>query len=465
MSRRRGRAERAALIALLISVALTIVKLAVWQRTGSLAVLSQTLDSALDVVAMALVYLGVRVAAKPADHDHHYGHAKAENLVALLQTMLLGAVALGIVWEAVRRIRSGASSVEVGNLAFALFLGTVVVDAGRVVYLLAAARTEGSQALRAGALNFAGDIGTALVTLGSLAAVRAGVALADPIGAVLVGGAVAVAAVSLGRRATAVLMDKAPDRDLLAAVEAAVAEVPGVTEARRVRLRGEPGSLFGDITVAADLSASLERAHDIADGVERAVARQAPGADVIVHVEPADAPSALLERIRAAAARVPGVFEVHNIRVHRLAGGALHVTLHAKVPTASSLREAHGASRAISGEVGALLGPGARVDAHMEPLERASHGTDVTARRADIVADVRRLAARSDGVLGCEDVLVTAVDGELAVTLHIVGHGDAPLAGIHAASERIEHDVRALHPEVGAVTVHFAPRPQPASRP
>jgi cation diffusion facilitator family transporter len=466
-TRARGRAERAALLALLVSAALTVVKLVVWQRTGSLAVLSQTLDSALDVVAMALVYLGVRVAAKPADHNHHYGHAKAENLVALAQTALLGAVAVGIVVEAGRRLRGGTATVEVGGLALALFLGTVVVDAARVGGLLAAARSEGSEALRAGALNFAGDIGTALVALASLIAARAGLALADPVGAILVGATVAVAAVGLGRRAVAVLMDRAPDPGLLRAVAAAVATVPGVAETRRVRLRGEPGSLFGDVTVAADLSASLGRAHDIADGVERAVVREAPGADVIVHVEPADAPTALVERIRAAAARPAGVFEVHNIRLQRLAAGArhaLHVTLHAKVPSTSSLRDAHRRSREIEAEVAALLGPGTRIDVHMEPLEAAVPGADVTGRRADLVADVRRLAALQDEVLGCGEVLVTSSDDETAVTLHVVGHGDAPLAGIHAASQRIERAVRARHPDVGAVTVHFVPQPQPAGR-
>ncbi len=99
-------AERAALVALAITLALTIAKVAAWASTDSLAVLSQAVDSALDLVALALVFFAVRVAGKPADEQHHYGHRKAENLVAFTQTLLL-AVVVGV-WRSRRRVASRA---------------------------------------------------------------------------------------------------------------------------------------------------------------------------------------------------------------------------------------------------------------------------------------------------------------------------------------------------------------------
>ena len=93
--------ERAALFSVAVTIGLIVLKFLVWGTTGSLVVLSQALDSVLDLVALGLVYFGVRLATKPADLEHHYGHAKAENLVAFTQTLIIGVVVVFVVFEAV----------------------------------------------------------------------------------------------------------------------------------------------------------------------------------------------------------------------------------------------------------------------------------------------------------------------------------------------------------------------------
>ena len=148
-----GKAERVALAALAVTVALTITKLLVWRVTGSIAVLSQALDSALDIVALSLVFLGVRIAGKPADASHHYGHAKAENLAAFTQTLILLAIVAYVALEAGRRLVGEPAEVTVPWYALALFAGSVPVDGVRVWFLTRAARAERSDALAAGALD------------------------------------------------------------------------------------------------------------------------------------------------------------------------------------------------------------------------------------------------------------------------------------------------------------------------
>ena len=307
------RRERVAFLALVITVVLAVTKLLVWVSTSSLAVLSQTVDSAIDIVALLLLWLGVRIAARPADETHHYGHAKAENLVAFVETLILGALAGGIAWAAIGRLATEeASQVNAPWYAFGLLLGSAVVDALRVRLLLETARSERSDALRSGALNFSTDVGTAAVALISLLFVRAGLEQADAVGAIVVALAAGIAACRLGKRSVDVLMDRAPAAPV-DEIAAAATAAPGVAETRRVRVRGSEQQLFADVTVAAGRTASLERAHDIAEGVEREIERVAPGADVVVHVEPSSEVSALAERVLAAASRLDGVSEVHNV--------------------------------------------------------------------------------------------------------------------------------------------------------
>ncbi|MGI8791331.1 MAG: cation transporter dimerization domain-containing protein, partial [Actinomycetota bacterium] len=293
----------------------------------------------------------------------------------------------------------------------------------------------------------------------SLLLVRAGLPRADAAGGLLVGAAVLVAAWRLARRSIDVLMDRAP-RDPAGAITAAASGAPGVAETRRVRVRSSGKQLFADVTVAAGRTSSLERAHDIAEGVEREIARVVPGADVVVHVEPTSETSSHVERAQAAASRTEGVYEVHNVIVHAFRESGrerLHVTLHAKVGALTSLGEAHELSERIEEAVVEELGDEARVDTHLEPLETTTFGTDVTGQRRDIVDTVRQVAEAEIDVLDCHEVLVIGASGRLDITAHVRGRVDLPLARIHAASERIELAIRREVSEAGVVLIHFEP--------
>jgi cation diffusion facilitator family transporter len=454
----RAPAGRAAGAALAVTVLLAGAKVAVWALTGSLAVLSQALDSIIDVVALAVVFVGVRVAGKPADTSHHYGHAKAENLVAFTQTVLLGLIVVAIVVEGLARLLTGSPEVDAPWYAIALLGASTTIDILRARVLAVAARIHRSDALKAGALNIATDVGTALVALVSLIAVRADVEGADALGALIVAGAVSVAAFRLGKRSVDVLMDRAPGSGV-DEIQAAATRASGVAETRRVRVRGAGDQLFADVTVAAGRTASLERAHDIAENVEREIARVVPGADVVVHVEPVPT-AGLVERVQAAASRAEGVHEVHNVLVHAFNDAGrrkLHVTLHAKIQPETSLDQAHELSDRIEEAVASELGTDVRVDTHIEPLETTHPGRDVTQDRQDVVGSVRALAGKERDVLDSHEVIVTSAEGRLTVVAHVHGRGDLPLTRMHDASERIEDALRARHPEVGPVLIHFEP--------
>lgn len=459
MDRSTSRAESKAFQAVAITLVLAGAKIAVWGITGSLAVLSQALDSLLDIAVLGLLYVGIRIASKPADRSHHYGHSKAEHLAVFVQTIFLGLIVIWVVAGAIVRLGDSTSTVDAPVYAFLLMGASAVIDALRVRSLIAAARSEHSDALKAGALNLFGDVGTAAVTVISLVFVRAGFEQADSIGALVIAVVVGVAAFRLGKISVDTLMDRAPEA-FEETVTAAAGRAPGVEETRRVRVRSAGDKLFADVTVAAGRTSSLERAHDIAETVESEIARDFPDADVVVHVEPISETTGLVERVQAAASRVATVHEVHNVLIHAFDEGGrskLHVTLHAKVRASLSLDEAHRVSDEIEEAVAKELGGDARVDTHIEPMRTTAPGTDVTKARRDLVESIRRIALDEADVFDCHEVLITSSGGDVSVTTHVGGRGDLPLARIHDASERIEKAITNAHPEVTSVTIHFEP--------
>ena len=445
--------------AVAVTVVLAVAKTAVGFATGSLAVLSQALDSMLDLVWLGMVLVAVRIARKPADRSHHFGHAKAENLVAFAETLLLSVALAAIVVEAWKRLLDSPAVPESTWAAFAVLALSALVDAVRGAVLLRVAKAERSQALEAGALHVAGDVGSAVLAMASITAAARGIEWADAVGAVAIALVVGTAAVRVARRAVDVLMDRAP-QETVGKIEAAAAGTPGVAEARRVRVRGDQGRLFADVTVAAGRTTSLERAHDIAEAVEYEIDQVAPGIDVVVHVEPVSETNGLVERVQAAASRIEGVREVHNVLVHAVESpgrGNLHVTFHAKVAGDLSIAQAHALSEDLEASVRDELGPDTRVDSHIEPLEPARAAVDVTRSRSDVADDVRRAALMEAEVLDCHEVLVTSAQGRLAVVAHVHARDDLPLQDMHDASQRIEQRVHLAHPEVAAVVIHFEP--------
>src|SRR5258708_4065851 len=145
----------AALYSVLVNIVLIAAKLLVGLLTGSVAILPDAAHSFLDVSASIFAYAGIQTAAKPADEDHAWGHAKAENISSLIQMFLLGATCIAIVIESVRRLVV-PGTVRVGWYSFVVVLAAMVIDIVVSRYLQRVPRAHGgSAALEADAPPFA----------------------------------------------------------------------------------------------------------------------------------------------------------------------------------------------------------------------------------------------------------------------------------------------------------------------
>lgn len=203
--------KRVALLSVLAAILLTGFKLVVGLLTGSIGILSEALHSALDMVAAAITYFAVSVSDKPADKDHNFGHGKVENLSAFIETLLLLVTCIWIISEAVHRLVSGETMIEVTFWSFAVVITSIVVDFSRSRALKKVAKETNSQALEADALHFSTDIWSSAVVLVGLICASFGFYMADAIAALLVAAIVIYVSYKLGKRSIEVLLDKVPE--------------------------------------------------------------------------------------------------------------------------------------------------------------------------------------------------------------------------------------------------------------
>jgi cation diffusion facilitator family transporter len=430
---------------------LIAIKLASGLASGSLAFVAESAHSGTDLVAALLTFFAVGYARKPADASHLYGHLKAEHLTALAEAAFLVLVSLVVALLAVFRL-TGVISTEV-DAAWWAFLAVAVVlalDLGRTVVSYRSARRYRSEALLSNALHFGSDFVGTLAVLGGLVAARAGWPAGDSVAALFVAGLVVLAALRLMRRNVDVLMDRAP-ADAVRAARRAIQLLAPPVELRRLRLRQAGGRDFADVVIAVSPGAAVGQGHAAADRVEAALRGALPGIDVVVHVEPGAAESALRERVRAAAMTVSEVREIHNLVLLELGGGT-EVSLHLKLPGELPLEDAHAAAEQVERAIVSAVREVTRVQTHIEPLAEAAPGREVV----DDPTGIDRIVRDETGAPAREMRFLNTPDGRI-VFLTLGLDPAVTLADAHARATAVEARVRRAFPEVADVIVHTEP--------
>ena len=271
---------------------------------------------------------------------------QVQNLSALFETLLLLATCLWIVYEAIQRLYfKHAVEVTVNRWAFAVVLLSMAVDLSRSRALGHYARKYQSQALEADALHFSTNIWSSGVVLlglaGAWVAGRWGVPWlksADTLAALGVAAIIVGVSLRLGKKSLDNLLDRIP-ADLQERVAQAAAQVAGVLQVTKVRLRRSGPEIFADVTLSVGQATSFEKAHEIADLAAAAVRASLPRANVVVHAEPVVAPEEeLTTTVRVAAARHG--LGAHGIRIFDNAGRRW-IELHLEVSGKLSVEEAH----------------------------------------------------------------------------------------------------------------------------
>jgi cation diffusion facilitator family transporter len=447
---------RSALLSVVAAAFLVAIKLIAGLLSGSLGLVAEAVHSGTDLVAALLTFLALRVAVRPPDRDHPYGHGKAEHLAALGEGGFLVLASIFIAGQAaVRLIGGSGSELDPQWWTFAVLGVVLMVDLTRAVVSHRAAERHRSPALASNALHFASDmVGTIAVLIGLVLA-RAGTPEADSLAAVAVAVLVVIAAVRLMRRNVDVLMDATPEEAQAQALDAIAVAEPTI-ELRRLRVRAAAGQHFVEATVAVPPDAALGEGHAVADSIEEAVRRTLPGSDVVVHVEPGVPEGDLRARASAAALTVRGVREVHNVRVVDV-GGSPELSLHLKLPADLGLGSAHDIACAVEAAISEAVPEVVDVHTHIEPLSSDAAGEEP--RAGEVVAEERAIRDVVRDLTGSDADGVRFRNGEegLVTLLTVRLPGEQTLDAAHRAASEIERRIRDAAPRVAEVIVHTEP--------
>jgi cation diffusion facilitator family transporter len=278
-----------------LSIAAAIMTIALkagaYFLTGSVGLLSDAMESLINLVAALAAFWALSFAATPADEDHPFGHNKAEYFSSGLESILIVIAAIGIGVVAWGRLFSPQPLEQIG-WGLILSLIATVINGFVAWVLLRAGRRLRSITLRADAHHLLTDVWTSVgVTAGILLVKLTGWLILDPIIALLVAASILVSGVRLLRETGAGLLDTAlpqADRDRIMSIFS-VYEQDGIHfHALRTRVAGSRGFVSFHILVPGEWT--IQRGHDLCEQVEQEIVDALPGTNVIAHMEPLEDP-------------------------------------------------------------------------------------------------------------------------------------------------------------------------------
>ncbi|KQP73110.1 cadmium transporter [Methylobacterium sp. Leaf113] len=283
------RTQKAALLSAGVGALVMGLKFAAYWVTGSLALYSDALESIINVVAAVFALVALRVAARPADDDHPYGHHKAEYFSAVIEGALIIVAALLILREAFFGLLD-PKMLDAPAIGLAVNLVATAINGVWAMTLLRRGRAWRSPALVADARHVMADVVTSAGVLVGVALVTVtGYAILDPLIAGLVALNILWSGWGMIRDSVSGLMDKAAPTEMVAQIRELISlHSTGALEAHDVRTRHAGQATFIDFHLVVPGAMTVQDSHAICDRLEAAIESAIEGSVVVIHVEPGE---------------------------------------------------------------------------------------------------------------------------------------------------------------------------------
>jgi cation diffusion facilitator family transporter len=466
----------AALLSVCAAAAITLLKLLTGLLTGSLGMLSESAHSGIDLIAAAITLFSVQAADRPADDDHNYGHGKIESLSAFVETGLMLASSIWIVFEAASRIahRGAVLALPLSVWPFMVLLLSILVDYTRSKSLQKVAAQQHSDALAADAVHFGTDLWASTAVLAGLCATKLGevfhlpaLELADPIAALIVAAVILQVSWKLAHRTADTLLDATPARDGQTAAQTRrklihdQAAIPGVISVDRLRTRRSGSGYFADLTLAMPRNLTFQRSEQITFAATEAIQRVLPQADVVVHSVPTATPAeSVHDRVRAVAARAN--LSIHDVSIQHY-DNALHLELHLELEENLALRAAHDIVTRLESDIRNEVPSIASILTHIESEPATIEEPEALERdreQARQLTDIlREVSAGFPEILDIHDIQVTNHHDRIQVNCHCTLPDEFPMARVHEVITALENAYKLAAPEVSRLLIH----PEPAT--
>ena len=427
-----------------------IVEVTLGLIVNSLAIISDGLHASLDLITTIMLFVAAKVATRPPDEEHLYGHEKFETIGGLFGGIVLIGVAALIFYEAIVRALEGTGINEnLGLVGFAAIGFTFCIDIFRIAIFRTA--KGDSSTVKAGLYHAMADFSSTVIALiGFGLATLAGIYWADSVASIALAILLSYLSLKLIRSNIMELSDVA-SKDMVSKIQREISQEKGIVKTERLRARKVGSKAFIEVNIQVQNGMSLDEAHELASRLESNLIRTFGNAEATIHIEPRQ--GAQMEQLVEKLAMVDGVREVHEI-VTVYSSGRLYVTLHAIVDPSLSVEEAHEIAEKIENRVHTGIKQLEHVTVHVEPFNAEVKSADIEEGELNkIIAKVTDGKAQD---LQVEKVLTYVASGKRYINLNCCFKKKITISEAHELTSSIEKEIRERYANT-TVTVHIEP--------
>ncbi len=438
-------------ISLLAIFSAFLVELVFGLISNSLALITDSIHALLDSVVTLVLLLAARMAIKPPDAEHTYGHGKIESLGGLIGGIAIFLIACYFIYESINRLQSPPPSILPGLFAIIGGLYTIGIDIFRIILLQKSIKKVGGTILKADFYHAFMDLGSTLVAIIGIVVVSYGFYHGDFVAALILGGLLALLSIKLVYRTAQDLTDIISP-ELVKNVREIAVTTEGVIDADPILMRKSGDTIFADVTISLRGDTSFDKAHEISSSVERNIKNKISNASITIHFEPNWEDVPLDAKIYDIVKSIEGVKGVHNVSTHKTRGKT-YSDLHVMVDREISLLSAHKISEIIEKKIQENIPEIEHATIHLEPFltvpEKFNIQDKVTEEKIKTIlekySEIKKIGRIVS--LNFENILKIDIDCSFDRNLSIEKVHDLTSEIEHIIREEIKNAVITIHPE------------------
>ncbi len=439
-------------ISLLAIFSAFIVELIFGLISNSLGLITDSVHALLDSVVTAILLLAARMAIKPPDEEHTYGHGKIESLGGMIGGIAIFLIAGFFIYESIQRLQSPLPSTLPGMFAIIGGLYTIGIDIFRIVLLRKSIKKIGGATLKADFYHAFMDLGSTIVAIVGIVLVSYGFYNGDFVAALILGVLLAILSLKLIHK-TALELTDIISPELVRKVKEIVVNTEGVIGVEAILMRRSGDTIFADVTISLRGDTSFDRAHEISSMAENNIKNKMSNAVITIHFEPDWKNVPLDAKISDIAKSVDGVKGVHNIISHKTKGKT-YSNLHVMVDREINLYSAHKISEAIEQKIQENIPEIEHVTIHLEPFLAVPINLNVEDKITE--EKIREILKKYPEIKKIGRIISLNFENILKIDIDCSFDKESSIEKVHDLTSEIEHVIR-TQIKNAVITIHPEP--------
>jgi cation diffusion facilitator family transporter len=439
-------------ISLLAIFSAFLVELIFGLISNSLALITDSIHALLDSVVTIILLVAARMAIKPPDAEHTYGHGKIESLGGLIGGIAIFLIACFFIYESIHRLQSPPPNILPGLFAIIAGLYTIGIDFFRIILLRRSIKKIGGATLKADFYHAFMDLGSTLVAIVGIALASYGLYYGDFVAALILGSLLAVLSIKLIYK-TALDLTDIISPELVKNVREITVATDGVIDANSILMRRSGDTIFADVTISLRGDSSFDRAHEISNNVERNIKNKISNATITIHFEPNWKDVPLDAKILDIVKSVDGVKDAHNVITHKTKGKT-YCNLHVMVNREMDLFSAHKISEIIEQKIQENIPEIEHATIHLEPFVKIPENFNVEDKITE--NKIKNILEKYSEIKKVGRIISLNFENILKIDIDCSFDKELSIEKVHDLTSEIEHAIRA-EIENSVITIHPEP--------